>query len=913
MAKQNLIATLPCHVSPSALNGATCSIKTEEQQQENLMRLLIDIPTLPPHVTCGSRSKTFKTLALRAIETQMPPYMEKVEGEGKFWVDLTDCSEEVDAGLAAAAKMGITARPEEVLRGYCLAALLQQQVPQEPTTQILRERPEQTILRDSIEKSLAKGNIVIAEAATGVGKGLVIGKIAEKRHEEFSGPVVVAAPTIQVVKQLLGQWMLIKSTTKAHVTVAFGKNQFVDPEKLSTLLDDPESCLSESARAKAKEWLAAGAKPLPGQDTEVIREVFPPIAYLSDDLIRLSPEFEETAHFCLDGIIRKNTENPAEIIYNQMRKAALQGDIVFTTHAMLAYDLLNTYRNGINLLTPYDTLIIDEAHLLRTNIENVQREELSILSLRHLLKTTEMGAKTNREKGIGLCVKIMQNAKIAGPEASIELSPKNWNDGEVPQYIHDNFTQLGKLLEVCERLLPKESAKSRDNGANKDANEMLHAVICLKKLLKRDQLVSLNISPVRSYPTFISRPLTINPLLDSIWNRGAKLSKVMKEGFIKVVKASHHRTMPAIQLLENSIGSRPWRDEVGGESSFVRLERKEVPSPHDGSTVMYTWSDHKETHFQAITTPDDNISIRSLTKEGKSGTSIIAPSGKILADPKLKGAVLLSATMFLPKVGENRNASYMQNQLQIPTERFDPLPSVSPEWVYSPVTLHHPGYENTQKALSYPARAEYKATAKDNRRLDADLVRWSENVAGRIKVIADQAKGGTLVLCSSYDDIDAFASKLQSLENRLIIQKRRGRFSADRETYLTMAAGNRRPVWLALGTAWTGLDLSDPTKYGKTAKDDNFLTDLVVARIPFSPMLSATGKRLRLGTSTYRQTLSFTEAAFMFRQGIGRLVRKPGMQEKHLWVLDPRVWTRDKKLYGVFLRILDVYSNRTEF
>jgi hypothetical protein len=59
---------------------------------------------------------------------------------------------------------------------------------------------------------------------------------------------------------------------------------------------------------------------------------------------------------------------------------------------------------------------------------------------------------------------------------------------------------------------------------------------------------------------------------------------------------------------------------------------------------------------------------------------------------------------------------------------------------------------------------------------------------------------------------------------------------------------------------------------------------------------------LTLGGRKYSSKVREKEAAFWFKQGVGRFVRRPGVQDRHLWVLDGRLWSRKsryKELRGV--------------
>jgi CRISPR type IV-associated DEAD/DEAH-box helicase Csf4 len=138
-------------------------------------------------------------------------------------------------------------------------------------------------------------------------------------------------------------------------------------------------------------------------------------------------------------------------------------------------------------------------------------------------------------------------------------------------------------------------------------------------------------------------------------------------------------------------------------------------------------------------------------------------------------------------------------------------------------------------------------------------------------------------------------------------------FQRQRQLFIDAYLKKDRPVWFALGSAWTGLDLSGQ-QYNIPAKDDYLLNDLIIPKVPFGLNTSMTGlSRNARWTTAKGVTVSFptssrNDAAFLFKQGVGRLIRREGVPQKHLWVLDSRIWLKNKKVYGVFQDILKPYS-----
>jgi len=225
---------------------------------------------------------------------------------------------------------------------------------------------------------------------------------------------------------------------------------------------------------------------------------------------------------------------------------------------------------------------------------------------------------------------------------------------------------------------------------------------------------------------------------------------------------------------------------------------------------------------------------------------------------RCNAAVLVSATLYTDGV----NAGLTRWKLAVPTERASYLPAVIPSWVTDPVTLMLPSPD---------------APPPD------DSPSWLGYQAENILSISAAAVGGTLVLCTSYQNAAGISERLAELGERLIVQTQGIGASACANRYRELYRAGLRPVWIGVGAAWTGIDLQDPDV---DAAEDRMLTDLVVTRLPLGTNRTLTHER-RASIAGFGVVAQ--EAVWQLRQGIGRLVRRPGVTSRNLWMLDARL------------------------
>ena len=225
-------------------------------------------------------------------------------------------------------------------------------------------------------------------------------------------------------------------------------------------------------------------------------------------------------------------------------------------------------------------------------------------------------------------------------------------------------------------------------------------------------------------------------------------------------------------------------------------------------------------------------------------------------------AFLCSATIFL-ETALGKSSKYFQ-------------------WVMALPELRTCAYEVSVPWLRSAAKVSIDPTSvlpNDKERADE----WIDSLSNKIKKIYDEAKGGVVALCTSYETANRLETLLRpSLQDVLIVQSSVQNASTCSQIYRELAKSGKRPLWIGLGSAWTGIDLSDSSV---PPEEDYLLTDLIVTRIPWRLNRSITHLRRMLGN----RDVDRQETLRMFRQGIGRLVRREGVKDRRLHILDPRI------------------------
>ncbi|MHB1201460.1 MAG: hypothetical protein ACYCZ6_18295 [Polaromonas sp.] len=182
-------------------------------------------------------------------------------------------------------------------------------------------------------------------------------------------------------------------------------------------------------------------------------------------------------------------------------------------------------------------------------------------------------------------------------------------------------------------------------------------------------------------------------------------------------------------------------------------------------------------------------------------------------------------------------------------------------------------------------------------------VAWHDDLAQELRKIWSSAAGGVLVLCTSYATVKALHERLTSgdddLADSVVRAVAKVSVRSQAQDFLRHSQQGRRPLWLAVGSAWTGVDIGghDPWRdlFGQeiAPEDDNVLTDLVIPRLPFGTNQSLSHLwRLRNSPNV---PWDLYNASLLFKQALGRLVRRALLPaNRRIFVLDARMGDPDQ-------------------
>lgn len=234
-------------------------------------------------------------------------------------------------------------------------------------------------------------------------------------------------------------------------------------------------------------------------------------------------------------------------------------------------------------------------------------------------------------------------------------------------------------------------------------------------------------------------------------------------------------------------------------------------------------------------------------------------------------ALAVSATLYLRRL-DGPSANYMAGLLQIPDMRRAEYPPIEARWLRDSISEIHTPAGTEALDLRPPDMLDRLKPSEMLSRTSA----WLDAVAVKLEAIHYSAAGGVLVLNTSYESVVGLQNRLSRHKVCLVVAKEGFSLQRQSERFLQLTVEGKRPLWLAVGSAWTGLDIGGHEPLERLlgspqipAAQDNVLTDLVIPRLPFGTNQSIT--HLRRKSLNPGMPWDLLDSAFRYLQG-----KRPG-------------------------------------
>ncbi|HEU0198311.1 MAG TPA: type IV CRISPR-associated DEAD/DEAH-box helicase Csf4 [Nevskiaceae bacterium] len=680
---------------------------------------------------------------------------------------------------------------------------------------------------EAVMRQAPAGEVIFAEAATGIGKTRAFLATAIKwLHAHPGEHVVIASPSYSVMLQTVRQWRALEAAGDMPSAEAVaGMREFVSRDALDALLQrqldspdsDPVRAAKDSALAKqAMDWMDSGAPAAPDDPLKhawTMRGLEHATADLWTlrDQVRLESDASDA--------------DPGRIAYAAQFHAGREASVIFCTHAMLATEAKSVL---INLARAYKAKNGQSAgreasaRFKELSDEDKKKVENLTFRTRNALLAEVGEAKVSRLPAIGLLIvdeaHLLESSFASVFCSGISMTTLNhtaralreaWPKRVPVQALEDLQTAWNKLRDYG-----RDHAK---DGGEVDAETA--------------PLLAESVNEVQAAVQWI-------------------LSRLPKRG-----AAAHAREINRLRSIKYAI------DEAVATAGSDKF----------GRTTQISWS-------PTYKWPRLDVGRYDVSGELDFLWTVMV-QGK---------AVLVSATLY-DDVGTKPSVHNLGIVLGVRQAATRTLIPVRPMWLYDPVTLYQPAvptvHGNDMPRFRKPAKSDGLSEKEYAKRLD----RWRADVTDYIADVYSKAKGGVLVLMTSHEDRAEIVKRLvtdhaATIPSAYVLTQSDGRsLEVLRREFLQFAHHNDRACLVAVGAAWTGLDLSDETK---RPGHDVALTDLVIPLVPIAMNRSLT---FRHRCERVGHVAIVGEAAVTFRQGVGRLVRRQGLRDRRLHVLDARI------------------------
>lgn len=367
-------------------------------------------------------------------------------------------------------------------------------------------RPEQVCLAESCFRAIQKNKILLAEAATGTGKSLIIAHVASETVKKTDQPVIVASPTIDNIRHLVGEYQSLN--TSVPFRIVFGQGEYVSSFLLSKNMQSITS--DPSIRKRIHQWMLADAPPIENTPFPNLRWNMHSLSIITghdpkdlaeivsvSTLVSTSPEagleIKKEEILKRDHGLSCYHQTMAEIKNMEASKEA--PCVTFVTHTMLAIDLkyrVATAKKRSRAVGEYLTE-------LREQVDNAasivgifgEFEKHFIIDEAHLFEQI-LSDNIHLQLSLGTTAKILRRTFPSGyrlAKPAIGFLNGMFGDGEFPIHGQRMIEAASEILTVLkdQSLSPDET--DADNNKNWLQREIDKTVLKYQMRIFKEALI----------------------------------------------------------------------------------------------------------------------------------------------------------------------------------------------------------------------------------------------------------------------------------------------------------------------------------------------------------------------------------------------------------------------------------------
>jgi ATP-dependent DNA helicase DinG len=236
------------------------------------------------------------------------------------------------------------------------------------------ERPEQKAMIAAVADALERGNKLVVEAGTGVGKSFgyllpAIEHIAKYQEDkDQKRRVVVSTHTIALQEQIVNKDVpLMQAVLPVEFSAVLvkGRGNYVSLRRAKRAWDRQATLFNESKEFSALEQILDWSNRTEDGSLATLPQLESPSVW---------NEVQSDSEDCLG----KRCPTYNKCFYQSARRRMVNADILVVNHAMFFADLA-LRAQGFGVLPPYDAVILDEAH----TIEDVASEHFGLSASRY--------------------------------------------------------------------------------------------------------------------------------------------------------------------------------------------------------------------------------------------------------------------------------------------------------------------------------------------------------------------------------------------------------------------------------------------------------------------------------------------------------------------------------------------------